>query len=109
MSKELRTLANAISAFRDLDQEIQAQTMLTFLCVAESPDPIGMRDLQTRLGVASSSTSRNVAALSKHQRVGKAGHDLVEAFEDPADRRSKRVRLTAKGRTFAARLGDLIR
>lgn len=61
-----------------------------------------MRDLQTRHGVASSSASRNVALLSKLDRHGQPGHDLVEIYENPGDRRYKLVRLTSRGRTFAA-------
>ena len=96
----MRTLANAINAFRELDAEIQPQTILAYLYVAGSKEPVPMRDLQTRLGVASSSASRNVALLSKLNRYGKPGHDLVEIYENPEDRRYKLVRLTSRGRTL---------
>lgn len=109
MSRQIRSLANAIRAFRDLDAEIQAQTVLTFLLVADATEPVSMRDLQGRLDISTSSVSRNVAALSKHHRLGKDGLDLVEAYEDPADRRNKVVRLTAKGRAFSSKLTDLLR
>lgn len=96
--------------FRDLDPEIQAQTVLTYLLVAAAPDkePPSMKELERRLGISSSSVSRNVAALSEMHRLGKPGHDLVEAYEDPMDRRNKLVRLTPKGRTLALRLADLM-
>ena len=104
----LRGIARAIDAFRGLDPEIQAQTIRTFIVIAEAAEPINMRDLQHKLGIATSSVSRNVAALSKHHRLGKSGHDLVEAYEDINDRRTKLVRLNGKGRAFASRLSDPI-
>jgi DNA-binding MarR family transcriptional regulator len=106
--KSLRTLATAVEAFRALDAEMQSQQIVTFLMVAAAGnDHISMRQLADHLGIASSSVSRNVAALSEHHRLGHPGHNLVEAYEDPADRRNKRVRLTAKGRTLAARLQQI--
>jgi DNA-binding MarR family transcriptional regulator len=110
MSNKLHTLANAFTALRDLDQEMQAQTALTFLHIAcAAPNDISMRELKGRLGISGSSISRNVAALSKHHRLGKAGHDLVESYEDSMDRRNKLVRLTPKGKSFAFRLSDLLK
>ena len=53
-------------------------------------------------------TIRNVAALSKWHSFGKAGHDLVQAEEDPRERRRKIITLTDKGRELAAQLSDLI-
>ena len=104
----MRTLANAINAFRELDPEIQAQAILAYLYGAGAKEPVPMRDLQTRLGVASSGASRNVALLSKLDRHGKPGHGLVEIYENPEDRRYKLVRLTPRGRTFADQLVDLL-
>lgn len=51
MQKQLRTFANTIEIFRDLDPEIQAQTVLTFLFVAMAPEqaPPSMQELQRRL------------------------------------------------------------
>jgi DNA-binding MarR family transcriptional regulator len=104
MTQNLRTLYHAVQLFRDLDPELQTQTVVCFLLVANNTEPTPMRDLQTALDMPSSSTSRNVAALSKHHRLGKPGLDLVEAYEDRNDRRFKLVRLTPKGQAFKARL-----
>ena len=41
--------------------------------------------------------SRTVAALSKWQRRGTPGLDLIEAIEDPRERRRKIMYLTPKG------------
>lgn len=90
-------ILRVIEEFRKLDAEMQAQTMLIFVKVASSPG-ITMRDLEKWTDLASSSISRNVAALSKHHRMNKPGHDLVVARESPEDRRIKQVFLTAKGK-----------
>ncbi len=63
-------------------------------------DGIPMLELQRNMGVASSTTSRNVSTLSDvHWRdPKKPGLGLIERHEDPNDRRNKIVRLSAKGR-----------
>lgn len=75
MSKGLRTLYQAVQMFRDLDPELQTQTVVCFLLIADAREDLPMRDLQTALDMPSSSTSRNVAALSKHHRLGREGLD----------------------------------
>lgn len=107
-SKRLRLdgLFDQIELFRTLDPEIQAQGLSTFLVIAMSdPEPISMRVLADRVGIAQSSCSRNVAALGKIHRHGRPGHQLVESYEDSMDRRTKLVKLTPKGRRFAQMLG----
>ena len=104
----IRRLAQALSLFRDLDPEIPAQQVLCFLLIAAADkEDIHMRDLQSAMGIASSSTTRNVQALSEQHRLGKPGLDLVETYEDSADRRYKRVRLKPKGRTLMMRLKQI--
>jgi DNA-binding MarR family transcriptional regulator len=108
VSKGLRTFNQAINLFRDLDPEMQAQTMSVFITIASAAEDISMQEIITATGLASSSVSRNVAALSKVHRLGKDGHNLVEAYEDPAERRRKLVRLTPTGRTFTTRLQTIM-
>jgi ATP-dependent exoDNAse (exonuclease V) alpha subunit len=86
---------------------VPAQTILTFLLVAQNPG-IKVGELVTRLDIAQSSTSRNVAYLSKWRAYQEEGHDLIEAVEDPRDRRTKTVNLTAKGRRLAEKLAKVI-
>lgn len=105
----LKTLAQALALFRDLDPTAPVQTVQCFCLIASAPkEDIHMIDLQTQMGLASSSTSRNVAALSAHHRLGKPGMNLVENYFDPLDGRYKRVRLTAKGRQLKARIEHLL-
>ncbi|KAB7627695.1 winged helix DNA-binding protein [Alkalilimnicola sp. S0819] len=67
-----------------------------------------MKELCERLGISQSSTSRNVAALSKYHRLNRPGLDLVRATEDPMERRRKLVHLTSKGRRVAESLKALL-
>lgn len=94
-------IISVIEEFRKLEPEIQAQTILTFLLVMQDPGKLSVKDIATRLGLAQSSASRNVAALSKFHRKGRPGHDLVKADENPMDRREKLIHITPKGRRVA--------
>jgi len=108
MSKRLRKQLRLIERFRELDAEMQAQTVAIFLYIANSPVPVKMQDIADDLGLAQSSVSRNVAALSDWTRHRTKGHNLVEAFEDPMERRRKLVRLTTKGKRFTTSLLDIL-
>jgi DNA-binding MarR family transcriptional regulator len=95
-----------LEAFRRLDPDMPIQYALSFLTIARN-EGMSMGDLAQKLGIAQSSASRNIAALSRWHSFGKPGHDLVEAHEDPRERRRKLVRLTARGHALIAEL-DLI-
>lgn len=105
--EQLDPLVRVLEAFRLLDPDLPIQYALSFLTIAQN-EGMSIRDLSERLGIAQSSASRNVAALSKWHSFGKEGHDLVQAEEDPRERRRKIVTLTAKGRALALQLADLI-
>lgn len=57
-----------------------------------------------RLGLASSSASRNVAALSGLHWMKKPGLGLVELVTDPMALHKKQVRLTVKGKRLVEQL-----
>lgn len=103
----LKALIKVFDAIRVLEDDMQAQTVLILLHIARKPH-LQMKDLEEATGLASSSISRNVAALGKVHRKGKAGLDLVTAYEDPEDRRFKRVHLTPKGRKFIDTLNGFL-
>ena len=102
------SLLRIIERFREIDGEMQAQAMAVLLKVAKSPLPLKMADIAEELGLSQSTISRNVAYLGDWNRRREAGHKLVEAYEDPAERRRKLVRLTAKGRRFVKSLNEII-
>ncbi|WP_052348010.1 MarR family winged helix-turn-helix transcriptional regulator [Imhoffiella purpurea] len=92
-----------IEEFRTIDPDMPVQQIATFLFVA-TREGSSVKAISAGTGQVSSSTSRNIAALSKYHRLNKPGLDLIEAREDPADRRYKTVHLTPKGHMFAENL-----
>ncbi len=96
-SKEIHGLMKAIDAIRGDEIDMPTQQVQAFLAVALRPG-LTMADLADTVGMSQSSCSRNIAALSKWHRLGDPGLDLVEAIEDPHERRRKIMFLTPKGR-----------
>lgn len=96
-------LMRALEVFRELDPDMPIQYALSFLTLARNPG-LSIRDLSERLGIAQSSASRNVAALSEWHSFRKPGHGLIQANEDPRERRRKIVTLTRDGEALLARL-----
>lgn len=92
---------------RNLDPEMQAQTITIFLHVVAQPG-IAMRELEKLTGLPSSSISRNVAAMTKVHRRGRLGLDILVSKESPEDRRSKLVFMTPKGHRIAKRLVEIL-
>ena len=104
---KLRSLLNVLGEFRALDSEMQMQQAVTLLTIALT-EGLTLNELTDRTQQASSSASRNVAALSSRNRNGKAGHGLVINKEDPVDIRKKLHHLTPKGETFVQRLVEMM-
>ena len=104
---EIATVIRVLEAFRRYDPDMPIQYALSFLTIAQH-EGLSMGDLAQRLGIAQSSASRNIAALSRWHSFGKAGHDLVEAQEDPRERRRKIVSLTPRGHRLVADLKALV-
>ena len=102
------TLLKVVERFREIDGEMQAQAIAVLLKVAKNPLPLKMAEIAEELGLSQSTISRNVAYLGDWNRRKEAGHKLVEAYEDPAERRRKLVRLTAKGKRFVKSLNEII-
>lgn len=61
-------------------------------------------DLEERTGVKRSSNSRNIAKLGigEHPAI-EPGRGLIDSFEDPGNRRLKRVRLSTPGKNLLDR------
>jgi DNA-binding MarR family transcriptional regulator len=93
----MHTAIKFLAALREIDPYLPTQTAECLLTVALQPG-LSMAQLAERTGLAQSSCSRNVSALSKWHRMGKEGYDLVEAVDDPRERRRKIIFLTTKGK-----------
>lgn len=107
MSKKIDKLLMLLEELRKLDPEMQLQMAATLVLVAKK-EGITMKEMSDRLGISQASCSRNVAALSRWHRLNRAGHDLVIATEDPAERRRKVVFLTPKGKRVMNSLLSLL-
>lgn len=111
MSLENIKLQRVIQEFRTLDSEMQIQTILAFLYVADRDEQgsiTTVSDIGHYLGLSSASASRNVALLSRWSRKGTHGHGLIDLQENPARRNEKHIRLTAKGKSLMTRLKEYI-
>lgn len=96
-----------LGEFRDVDAFLPSQTAQCFVYIAMH-DPCPMKDLAEALGVAQTTVSRNVLALTERDRYRKPGLDLVESYADPMNLRRKLIKLKPKGRRLANRLNKVI-
>lgn len=90
--------------------EISLHAVEIFLRVARSDiagAPLTSKEIAKITGLSTSAISRNIAYLGDWNRNKTPGLGLVEAKPQPFDRRSKPVRLTAKGRLMANLIGHL--
>ena len=103
MSVKLDRIDALLSEFRKLDPNMQMQTALAFVFIAQgdyAKEPLSVYQVGDKLGCTSASASRNVAALSKWSRHHREGYGLVEANENPERRNEKVITLTPKGRQW---------
>lgn len=77
--------------------------VLTFMHVGSRAE-VSMAELEKLTGVVQSSVSRNVAKIGPGLNPKEPGLGLVEAYEDPWNRKRKLVRLTKKGLQLQADL-----
>ena len=109
--KNLKLMVDALDYLRRLDSEMPIQYAVSFLNIAlheDKEEGLAVQDLESLVGLSQSATSRNVQALSKWFKPKVPGHDLVESFENPMDRRKKIVRLTQKGQHMISGISKLL-
>jgi DNA-binding MarR family transcriptional regulator len=95
-NQQLKLIQTLLKEFREIDPWMGVQTAETFIVIAMRPG-VSMSEVSEDTGLAQSSCSRNVALLSKWHRLGKPGANLVEAVEDPRERRRKIMYLNPRG------------
>ena len=84
------------------------QTLDIFLTIADRASEIAMQELEAAHGLTQAAISRNAAKLGNGLTMNEPGARLIESYEDPAYRRRKLVRLTARGQEFKAQLVALL-
>lgn len=106
---DLSALIRLLDAIgKEIDHNMPWHQGIVFLTIAEAGDEgIDMRQISRRVGIATSSVSRNVAALGYWHRLQRPGLGLVCTGVDPTDRRRRPVRLTNKGKALIQRLQAL--
>jgi DNA-binding MarR family transcriptional regulator len=103
-NKTARKFIAFIDEFRKLNAEMQAQQISLFLHIVAQPE-LTIKEYAQRAGLGDGGPiSRNIEALSETRKLlikGKSelvpGHGLIETYEDPLDRRFKRVKPTQRG------------
>lgn len=103
----LARLSAALQEFHKIDDELTVNNLLTFILTAQEPG-ITQPDLQARVGMSQSGIGRSIAVLSKFVGFNQPGHDLLDAVQNPRDRRHKIVGLTTKGERLATKLTKLM-
>jgi DNA-binding MarR family transcriptional regulator len=65
---------------------------------------LSLKELANRADIGMASASRHVAMFSSQGLKGVKGMGLVEALEDPMERRKKIIKLTPKGKQTVAKI-----
>lgn len=108
MSKS--NLLKIIEEVRKFDDQMEAQAIAVFFYVGVHGYENGvlMQQIQKDLSLAQSSVSRNVYKLADFNRHKKKAVGLLNTFDDPMERRRKKVILTSKGKRVFNSLVDLV-
>ena len=97
-----------IQGVSKIESEMPLQQLHCLLVISQSEEGLSLTELAQKVGITLATASRYVAGLGKQNRHREEGLLLVEAFEDPMERRKKIIRLTPKGRIAVQKLvGDL--
>ena len=94
-------MLRVMERLRKVDPRMEAQAIVSLCIIATQPD-ITVSELGKKLNITIAGVSRNVTKLCD---VGK-GLGFIVRYEDPVDRRHKRVRLTRKGEQLFTDLGE---
>lgn len=107
--KALPFVLAVFEEFRAIDPKFPLQRAAVFAYVA-SHENCTLQDIEDPsrgLGIQQSTASMIVLALSSGAKPGEEGMDLLETYTGLEDRRTKLVRLTAKGKRLAAKIEAL--
>lgn len=105
-TKEMQGFLNLLRELQKIDPEFPLQYAV---CLAEISlnEGLSVTDLSRRTGMALSTVSRIVGALSKYRQMGEP-YELVALTTSQTERRRKEITLTPKGRTIVSNIAGLI-
>jgi DNA-binding MarR family transcriptional regulator len=106
--RALSRLTVAIGEFRTVYPDVTATTIEVFLVIAANPGISSGDILKKVSGVSQSAISRHIATLGEYNWKGGEGLKLIEAMDDPNDRRIRVSYLTATGKAMAMRLARIL-
>ncbi|KNX40021.1 hypothetical protein ROTO_34280 [Roseovarius tolerans] len=101
--KQFRAIFQVMQALRELDADMPMNQAVCFAWIALNEGRTQV-ELRQDLDMASSTSSRNLAALSKVHRLGKPGLDMIEWVENPKDRRAKLLYLSNEGKHLVSKM-----
>jgi len=116
--KDLRRLQNLLREFATLENSLvnsqglplQVARLFVAICIHSSEtDEVSTSDVNDLLGFNSATLSRNINTLSNRPKRSGTGLGLILTNENPLDRRSKLIKLTAKGKTLQNKLLDIMK
>lgn len=110
-TQPLVRLTEALKVLRDAtgNPELQLQTVATYLFIAgRHPTEVPMGEVEARLGLTQTSTSRNIGYLAKGAGKRSSGYRLITVEEDPFYRKRKLCRLSDKGLKVAAAISAVL-
>jgi DNA-binding MarR family transcriptional regulator len=97
-------LSRAIGLFSCLDPTHLYAHQIEVLLVIAQYEPCTLKKIENHLGIANSSVSRTVQALSAINRKRNPGYDLITIHRDPAEGRRFIVTLNARGKALIRQL-----
>lgn len=106
MKKEIEGFLALLRELQKIDPEFPLQYAV---CLAEIAlhEGLSVTNLSERTGMALSTVSRIVGALSKYRQMGKP-YELVELKTSETSRRTKEIILTKKGRAVVGNIAGLM-
>lgn len=106
MKKEIENFLDLLRELQKIDPEFPLQYAI---CLGEITlnEGLSVTELSNRTGMALSTVSRIVGALSKYRQMGKP-YELIDLKTSEKSRRTKEIYLTDKGRNIVGNIAGLI-
>lgn len=89
-------------------ERFEWQTTKLFMVVCMHGGEVPQAELEKHTKLTGAAVSRNIAKLGAGLTMDDQGARLVESYEDPAWRRRKYVRLTARGKELCEKLTTIL-